>query len=72
MGVRTIRNYKQKQMIREAFNKIKTRVINPGVQWENEYIEPKNGVNHGDRKHYFTNYNKDLVDRISEIKKAES
>jgi hypothetical protein len=42
-------------------------------------IEPKekasfaqNSMTYGDRKRYFNNYNQDLVNRISEIKSANS
>jgi hypothetical protein len=30
------------------------------------------GVTHGDRKRFWTNYNAELVNKISEIKKATS
>lgn len=37
---------------------------------ENEFI-PNNGVRHGDLKRYWTHYNEDLVNRISEIRSYE-
>lgn len=35
-------------------------------------IEIAHGVTHADRKRFWTNYNASLVNRISEIKKANS
>ena len=46
----------------EAFNK----GVKPSTL-ENEFI-PNNGVKHGDLRRYWTNYNAQLVNRISEIK----
>lgn len=35
-----------------------------------EQLKRQLGVTHADRKKWWTNYNSDLVNRISEIKKA--
>jgi hypothetical protein len=54
-------------MIEQATKILSTKIVNPNVEWQNEYTPP-NGVTHGDRVKFFTNYDKDLADRVSEIK----
>jgi hypothetical protein len=46
-------------------NKIKTDLLHFQEQFKRQL-----GVTHADRKKWWTNYNADLVNRISEIKKA--
>lgn len=50
--------------------------ISEGVKKTIEPIDKasfsQNSMTHGDRKRYFNNYNQDLVNRISEIKSANS
>ena len=54
-------------MIQEALKKLSKLVVKEDVSWDDNDYTPKH-YTHGDRKRYFTNYNKELVDRISEIK----
>lgn len=59
-------------MLEQAFEVMKTKIVDANVTWENQYEEPTNGVTHSDRRKFFTNYNKDLVDKVSECKNANS
>lgn len=57
---------------RNIFKKVE-QVLNQHIKpttLENEFI-PNNGVRHGDLKRYWTHYNAELVNRISEIRSYE-
>jgi len=53
-------------MIQKALKELSNRVVREGVSWDANSFVPH--ITHGDRKKFFTNYNEDLVKRISEIK----
>ena len=49
---------------------MKKNKIKQELQTLEEMIKRQLAITHGDRKNWWTNYNADLVNRISEIKKA--
>jgi hypothetical protein len=50
--------------------KVKTLSIKVDLKTFEETIKRQLAITHADRKNWWTNYNADLVNRISEIKKA--
>ncbi len=50
--------------------KVKTLNIKVDLKTFEETIKRQLAITHADRKNWWTNYNADLVNRISEIKKA--
>ena len=52
--------------------KVKTLSIKVDLKTFEETIKRQLAITHADRKNWWTNYNADLVNRISEIKKATS
>ena len=52
--------------IEEAVNVFKTAILKP-VENTNKYT-PTHGVTNEDRRKFFTNYNKDLVEKLITIK----
>jgi hypothetical protein len=49
---------------------MKKNKIKQDLQTLEATIKRQLAITHGDRKNWWTNYNADLVNRISEIKKA--
>ena len=49
---------------------MKTNKIKHDLKTLEEQFKRQLGITHADRKKWWTNYNADLVNRISEIKKA--
>ena len=54
-------------MINQAFNKIRTKIVNPNVKWENEF-KPAVGINDIDRERHFDNLNEGLLKKIRQVK----
>lgn len=52
--------------------KAKTTKIKQDLKTLEETIKRQLAITHADRKNWWTNYNAELVNRISEIKKATS
>jgi hypothetical protein len=50
--------------------KVKTLSIKVDLKTFEDTIKRQLAITHADRKNWWTNYNADLVNRISEIKKA--
>jgi len=50
--------------------KVKTLSIKADLKTFEDTIKRQLAITHADRKKWWTNYNADLVNRISEIKKA--
>jgi hypothetical protein len=50
--------------------KVKTLSIKVDLKTFEETIKRQLAITHADRKNWWTNYNAELVNRISEIKKA--
>jgi hypothetical protein len=51
---------------------MKTNKIKHDLKTLEEQFKRQLGITHADRKKWWTNYNADLVNRISEIKKANA
>jgi hypothetical protein len=52
--------------------KVKTLSIKVDLKTFEETIKRQLAITHADRKKWWTNYNAELVNRISEIKKANA
>lgn len=54
-------------MISQALKNLSTIVVNPNIEWENEFI-PCSGVSDLDRERHFTNINQDLLRKVRQVK----